>query len=64
MTEIEDEGPVDGYSVETTDDGRVALILSNRYGQADLYTLDARDAAIIGSALLHKAAAANQKGTP
>lgn len=48
---ISDRDPVDGFTVERSG-GRVALTLSNRYGQSDRYLFDPDDAGRIGEALL------------
>lgn len=51
--------PVDGFSVETEGD-RVLLVLSNRYGRTDRFSVTSEDAARIGVALLRYAALTRQ----
>jgi hypothetical protein len=52
VSEIEDKGPVDGYTVEVGEDGAVRLTFSDRYGNGDRYTFTRADAAKVGAALL------------
>jgi hypothetical protein len=57
------DAPVDGFSVEHQP-GVVKLILSNRYGEGDLYLLNAVDAGRIGLALLTQALDAIEETRP
>lgn len=52
---IKDDGPVDGYSVEPTENGQVAIVFSNRYGDADRFIFEPEDARRIGEALVEVA---------
>jgi hypothetical protein len=57
------DAPVDGFSVEHTP-GAVTLILSNRYGEGEQYTLDPVSAGRIGLAMLTQALDAIEETRP
>jgi hypothetical protein len=57
------DAPVDGFSVEHTP-GLVTLILSNRYGEGERYTLNAIDAGKVGLAMLTQALDAMDETRP
>jgi hypothetical protein len=52
MRTIKVGSPIDGFTVEPAGEGMVALVFSNRYGEADKFVVSLVDAEAIGAALI------------